>query len=250
MLTAPLRLLPLLVLLSLPPRLVGAGRPLGRLGPGLAAPLPDLTEVDDPNGSRQAAIAAAAAAGTPGAVVPPTSPVDALLGPLNASRADLWTPPAPGCEGEDSRVTGSAGGAGSSPQACRTVGFTAAKANYRRRKAGDRGTQVVFDRVVTSVGRGWDSARSLFHCSCPGLYFFTFHALSPSQGRARVDLMLNLSRVLSSEANYGGFDSGSNSALLRLGRGDIVFLWLAEGFLYENDARFRGYNSLSGYKIN
>ncbi|KAF0314774.1 Complement C1q subcomponent subunit B [Amphibalanus amphitrite] len=198
MLVAPLRLLPLLVLLSLPPRLVGAGRPLGRLGPGLAAPLPDLTDVDDPDGSRQAAIAAAAAAG----------------------------------------------------QACRTVAFTAAKANYRRRKAGDRGTQVVFDRVVTSVGGGWDSARSLFRCSCPGLYFFTFHALSPSQGRARVDLMLNSSRVLSSEANYGGFDSGSNSALLRLGRGDIVFLWLAEGFLYENDARFRGYNSLSGYKIN
>ena len=61
--------------------------------------------------------------------------------------------------------------------------------------------------------------------------------------------MRNSSRVVSSEANYGGFHSGSNSALLRLAWGDIVFLWLAEGFLYENDARFRGYNSLTGYKI-
>ena len=54
---------PLLLLLPVLLGPVSAAEVTGRLGPGLAATLPDLTEVDDPDGSRQAAIAAAAAAG-------------------------------------------------------------------------------------------------------------------------------------------------------------------------------------------
>ena len=55
-------LLSLLLLLSGQFSAAGAA---GRLGPGLASPLPALTEVDEPDSGRQAAIAAAAAAGQP-----------------------------------------------------------------------------------------------------------------------------------------------------------------------------------------
>ncbi|XP_037087249.1 C1q-related factor-like [Pollicipes pollicipes] len=171
--------------------------------------------------------------GSPSATVPPSSPISAVLGTFNPSSANHST---------STQVT-------AGPNDCRTVAFTVAKVNYQRRKAGTTGTQVVFDDMVTNVGHGWDAASSSFRCSCPGTYFFTFHVLSPAQGRARVDLMRNTRRVISAEANYGGFDTGSNSAVVQLVGGDVVYLWLAEGYLYENDARFRGFNSLSAYKI-
>ena len=62
--------------------------------------------------------------------------------------------------------------------------------------------------------------------------------------------MRNRQRIVSSEAQYYGFGSACNSVVVRLNHGDIIYAYLAEGFLYENDARFRGYTTLTGFKIN
>ncbi|MPC61880.1 hypothetical protein E2C01_055957 [Portunus trituberculatus] len=61
--------------------------------------------------------------------------------------------------------------------------------------------------------------------------------------------MRNRQRVASTEAQYYGFGSGSNTAIIHLQKGDIVYVYLAQGFLYENDARFRGYASFSGFRL-
>lgn len=57
-----------------------------------------------------------------------------------------------------------------------TVAFSAARASDFTRVGI---TQVRFDFTMTDVGYGWYPDRSEFVCYYPGLYFFTFSALSP-----------------------------------------------------------------------
>ena len=57
-----------------------------------------------------------------------------------------------------------------------TVAFSAARASDFTRVGI---TQVRFDYTLTDVGYGWYPDRSEFVCYYPGLYFFTFSALSP-----------------------------------------------------------------------
>lgn len=57
-----------------------------------------------------------------------------------------------------------------------TVAFSAARASDYTRVGV---TQVRFDYTLTDVGYGWYPDRSEFVCFYPGIYFFTFSALSP-----------------------------------------------------------------------
>lgn len=57
-----------------------------------------------------------------------------------------------------------------------TVAFSAARASDFTRVGV---TQVRFDYTLTDVGYGWYPDRSEFVCYYPGIYFFSFSALSP-----------------------------------------------------------------------
>ncbi|KAK3875560.1 hypothetical protein Pcinc_019574 [Petrolisthes cinctipes] len=129
------------------------------------------------------------------------------------------------------------------------VAFSVARAHYLHRKAGVNGVQVLYDKVLSSEGPGFNHTGGYFRCHCPGLYFFSIHAVSPLHGRARLDLMRNRQRVVSTEAQYYGYGTGANTIIIRLHKNDIVYVYLAQGFLYENDSRFRGYASFTGYRI-
>ncbi|KAK8376510.1 hypothetical protein O3P69_009863 [Scylla paramamosain] len=148
-----------------------------------------------------------------------------------------------------SSATGSAEGGSRDGGGCGLVAFSVAGAHYKHRKAGTTGTQVLFDKVLASVGPGFNHTGGYLRCECPGYYHLSVHGVSPLQGRARLDLMRNRQRVASTEAQYYGFGSGSNTAIIHLQKGDIVYVYLAQGFLYENDARFRGYASFSGFRL-
>lgn len=56
-----------------------------------------------------------------------------------------------------------------------TVVFSAVRASDSSRRSV---TKILFDNTVTDVGYGWDSSRSEFICFYPGIYFFSFSALS------------------------------------------------------------------------
>ncbi|ROT70959.1 hypothetical protein C7M84_010740 [Penaeus vannamei] len=187
----------------------------------IAAPLPDHNPVEEVLDGRVEPNAVASEE-IPGLqVLPNGTAVTPSQGPQ--------TPPSTGTEGDR----------------CATVLFSVARAHYKHRKGGTQGTQVLFDKVLSSVGPGFNHTGGYFRCECPGYYFFSIHGVSPLQGRARLDLMRNRQRVASSEAQYYGFGTAANSAIIRVYRNDIVYVYLAEGFLYENDARFRGYASFS-----
>jgi hypothetical protein len=57
------------------------------------------------------------------------------------------------------------------------VAFSAVHASLSSRRSVSK---ISFDRTVTDIGYGWYSRRSEFICYYPGLYFFTFTAISPT----------------------------------------------------------------------
>jgi len=109
--------------------------------------------------------------------------------------------------------------------------------------------QVRFDTVLADSGYSWDYRASMFNAIEPGVYYFTFSALSPERQHFRIALMLNGREVVSAWSDISGFQQASNSAILPLRRGDRVYLQLMEGQIEEAVANDRVYTSFSGFKI-
>ncbi|XP_064107259.1 complement C1q subcomponent subunit A-like [Macrobrachium nipponense] len=234
--------------------LVESGTDLQEWPRNLSSLFPENPSPEEQQDYYANAVASLVGAGTIAAPLPDHNPVeDALKGQVKPN--DLHSPEYPG-QGvypngtaipreEAVNLHSDPGG----EDECRFVAFSVARAHYKHRKAGTEGVQVLFDKVLTSVGPGFNHTGGYFRCECPGYYLFSIHGVSPLQGRARLDLMRNRQRVTSSEAQYYGFGSAANTAIIYVYRNDIVYVYLAEGLLYENDARFRGYASFTGYKI-
>ncbi|XP_071546956.1 uncharacterized protein [Panulirus ornatus] len=235
--------------------LVESGTDLQEWPKDLSELFPEDTSPEEHQDYYANAVAQVFQAGTVSAALPEDNPVEEVLGgPVLPNDRD--SPEYPGQEVLSngtalpprhalSPAEGSEGG----QVDCGLVAFSVARAHYKHRKAGHHGTQVLFDKVVTSVGPGFNHSGGYFKCVCPGYYHFSIHGVSPLQGRARLDLMRNRQRVASSEAQYYGFGTAANSAIVYIYKNDIVYVYLAEGFLYENDARFRGYASFTGFRI-
>ena len=69
------------------------------------------------------------------------------------------------------------------------VAFSASRADLYTRSASSSGSQnIVFDRTETEVGYGWNRGRGVFVCQDPGVYVFSWSAVSPSGTEARVGL--------------------------------------------------------------
>jgi len=60
--------------------------------------------------------------------------------------------------------------------------FSAVRASEQSRKAVSR---IQFDKTLTDIGFGWDSGRNEFNCYYPGVYFFTFAALSTPKSQSK-----------------------------------------------------------------
>ncbi|XP_076055168.1 uncharacterized protein LOC143033563 [Oratosquilla oratoria] len=237
--------------------LVESGTDLQEWPQNLTALFPKDPSPEEQQDYYQNAVASIFGAGTVAAELPDHSPVEEVLGEVLPNSRD--SPEDPGQQvvngivlpplGISEQLTTPSITNANSTIDCRTVAFSVSRANYKHRKAGTKGVQLLFDKVLASVGPGYNHTGGYFHCQCPGFYFFSLHGISPLQGRARVDLMRNRQRIISSEAQYYGFGTAANSAALYVYKGDIIYAYLAEGYLYENDAKFRGYASLTGFKI-
>ena len=60
------------------------------------------------------------------------------------------------------------------------VAFSAIYASLSTRRSSSK---IAFDRTVTDIGYGWYPRRNEFICYYPGLYFFTFAAISPATSK-------------------------------------------------------------------
>ncbi|CAL4068954.1 unnamed protein product, partial [Meganyctiphanes norvegica] len=84
---------------------------------------------------------------------------------------------------------------------------------------------------------------------CPGWPSFVLLGRALLLGWPQLDLMRNRQRITSAEAQYYGFGTAANSVIIYAYKGDIIYVYLASGHLYENDARYRGYATFTGFKI-
>ncbi|KAG7154784.1 Complement C1q-like protein 4-like [Homarus americanus] len=240
--------------------LVESGTDLQEWPKDLAKIFPNQTSPEEHNDYYANAVSQLFQAGTVAAPLPENNPVEEVLGGQVLPN-DQGSPEYPSQqvlpngtalsrpEVPFPATLGAVGGTGGGAAECGFVAFSVSRANYKHRKAGTQGVQVLFDKVLTSVGPGFNHTGGYFKCVCPGYYHFSVYGVSPLQGRARLDLMRNRQRVASSEAQYYGFGTAANSVIIYIYKNDVVYVYLAEGFIYENDARFRGYASFTGFKI-
>ncbi|XP_078614004.1 complement C1q tumor necrosis factor-related protein 4-like [Branchiostoma floridae x Branchiostoma japonicum] len=108
---------------------------------------------------------------------------------------------------------------------------------------------VTFDHVLTDVGGSFTDVTnpSVFNCQHPGVYQFSFSALSLTDRSAFVKLMKNgqfqLAMWAGHSSNYG---SGANTAVLELEQGDRVWLAIGEPNRYAIHSNTNRFISFTG----
>ncbi|XP_062613044.1 complement C1q tumor necrosis factor-related protein 3-like [Saccostrea cucullata] len=122
------------------------------------------------------------------------------------------------------------------------IGFTATLSHQHSLSA--RQT-IVYDKVVTNYGNGYDKWTGHFKAPIDGLYVFSCAAMAHASHHIHIEIVKNgkmVSRVFSSDSPY---DLGTQTVVLALRRGYQV--WARQ----EQDGRHLqgSYNQFSGYLI-
>ncbi|RWS30084.1 complement C1q-like protein 3-like protein [Leptotrombidium deliense] len=109
---------------------------------------------------------------------------------------------------------------------------------------------VSFQAMVTNNEAKFNPLYGVFECESPGLYFFTFSALSKLENDLRISLRINRIPVATIFAgSRTSYNSASGSALLTLSKNDIVYLFVEKGEIYESNQVNRAYTSFSGFQL-
>ena len=90
----------------------------------------------------------------------------------------------------------------------------------------------------------------VFKCTSPGLYFFTFNALTQPDGDLRINLRVNKFTMLSA---YGGGPNPvtvTGSSILQLQKDDVVYLFVDRGEINESNKMGHVFTSFSGVQLN
>ena len=103
-----------------------------------------------------------------------------------------------------------------------------------------------FSRVYVFVGLSVPRLIKVYH---PGIYQFSWSALSPDYSPLRLSLMRNGVEEVSSWADSEGFQTAAGSALLDLDTGDQVSMEVRQGRIHETNDWDHSFTSFSGIKI-
>ena len=107
----------------------------------------------------------------------------------------------------------------------------------------------MFERTLTNLGGGWSGATGQFAAPYSGTYHFSWAALSPAHKQLKLALIRNGQEQAASWADQTGYQTASGSAILTLRRGDMVYLYVGEGEVYESSKSSTGYATFSGYRV-
>jgi hypothetical protein len=94
-------------------------------------------------------------------------------------------------------------------------------------KTFSRGSIIVFDKVFTNVGNGYDSATGKFTAPTKGVYLFTWSAMSDAGKMSHPGLYVNGTLSGQNAQNNlrgGAYINASNSAVLVIKKGDTVYI--------------------------
>ncbi|XP_045178996.2 complement C1q-like protein 4 [Mercenaria mercenaria] len=113
---------------------------------------------------------------------------------------------------------------------------------------------IIYDKVYTNVGGGYDATTGVFTCPTAGLYTFQFHTLAHQDKSSWLELYKNQEYIASIYGHtVNDFASGGNSVVLQLTVGDTVYIKAVDNS-YGTDTNLYGqpdevYSTFSGYLI-
>lgn len=108
---------------------------------------------------------------------------------------------------------------------------------------------ISFQNEIANVNSDFRREFGTFVCQQPGIYFFTFSALSNALDDFRIALKKNFDTLATAYASKLDYTMSSQTAIAVLKRGDVVYLQVEEGNIFESSVQSRAYASFSGYLI-
>ncbi|XP_074598026.1 cerebellin-4-like [Brevipalpus obovatus] len=103
--------------------------------------------------------------------------------------------------------------------------------------------------AVNNNNAHFHPAVGVFKCTSPGLYFFTFNALTHADSDLRINLRVNKFTMLSA---YGGGATPmtiTGSSILQLQKDDVVYLFVDRGDINESNKMSHVFTSFSGVQL-
>uniref|UniRef100_A0A8W8J609 C1q domain-containing protein n=1 Tax=Magallana gigas TaxID=29159 RepID=A0A8W8J609_MAGGI len=109
----------------------------------------------------------------------------------------------------------------------------------------NRGT-LIFDVVITNTGNGYNPSTGVFTSPISGTYVFYITAVEYTTQHLAIDIVLNsVSKVRAYCHNSAGYQTGTNMVVLKLQKGDSVWVRFAGGTGYDTEGvpltTFSGY---------
>lgn len=107
----------------------------------------------------------------------------------------------------------------------------------------------LIDSILSFFKAHFHPAVGVFKCTSPGLYFFTFNALTHADGDLRINLRVNKFTMLSA---YGGGPTPvtvTGSSILHLQTDDVVYLFVDRGDINESNKMSHVFTSFSGVQL-
>ncbi|XP_071175624.1 complement C1q tumor necrosis factor-related protein 4-like [Mytilus edulis] len=119
----------------------------------------------------------------------------------------------------------------------------------KKQNEGRHTTKVVWDKLYSNHGGNFNMSTGIFTASVPGVYIFSYHALSQEGQPMWLELYHNYVYVNSLYGSGHLFSYGSNSAALKLALGDIVYIDMKNHNTGLFGAADEIYGSFSGYLL-
>ncbi|CAC5390903.1 unnamed protein product [Mytilus coruscus] len=110
-------------------------------------------------------------------------------------------------------------------------------------------TKVVWDKLYSNHGGNFNMSTGIFTASVPGVYIFSYHALSQEGEQMWLELYHNYVYVNSLYGKGHLFSYGSNAAVLKLAYRDIVYIDMKDYNTRLFGAANEIYGSFTGYLL-
>jgi len=117
-------------------------------------------------------------------------------------------------------------------------------------KGGRNGPYITYQAQVAATNAEFNKLYGVFKCTQAGLYYFSFSAMSHEGRDLRISLRVNRIPIVTAYAgSSSSYNQASASAIVPLAEGDISYLFVEDGDIYESPQVNRAYTVFNGFLI-
>jgi hypothetical protein len=103
---------------------------------------------------------------------------------------------------------------------------------------------VEYDKVITNVGNAYDSRHGHFISPVKGVYLISFTLMNKKGGIADIEMIKNGVRIALGYGDTGGYNMGTQVAIVMLEKGDMV--WVRHAASATQNLNGYEYNTFAG----